>query len=67
MTALNYALQFIGVLPTLIETGQDIIGFINNTRDKIQDMLDNDRDPTTEEWKELDAKIEELRGQLSED
>lgn len=63
-TAIAYALQLLGSLPGLIQAGADVFGIITTGREKI-DLFDREnRDPTPEEWDELNQKIEALRAEL---
>lgn len=62
--ALMFAMQLLGQLPALIAGGHDVIGLVTDANDALKKMKAEKRDPTPEEWGALNAKIDELRGQL---
>lgn len=64
MTALAYALQLLTALPGLIAAGVEVTQTIERARDKIALFKIEGRDPTPEEWDELDAEVKRLRGEL---
>ncbi len=63
MTILSYALEVLNALPGLISAGVDVYDFINTTNDNIKKMQDENRDPTDQEWSDLNQLVEALRAQ----
>lgn len=66
MSALLFAMQVLNSLPSLIEAGVDVYDIINSTNENLKKMMDEDRDPTDEEWETLNELIESLRAQRSD-
>lgn len=64
MQALMYAIQVLQALPTLIAAGQSVVTLVEQTNARLRVMQDERRDPTPEEWAELNATIARLRGEL---
>lgn len=64
MSALAFVAQILGILPGLIQAGVEVTGFIQKYRDRIDEMATTGRDPTQQEWDELNAEIARLRGEL---
>lgn len=64
MPAISFALQAFTILPDLIKAGVDIYEFIDETKDKLKVMGEENRDPTDLEWDILNARIAALRMQL---
>ena len=58
------ALQLLQSLPSLIAAGAEVTTLIQEQSTKLQDMANTGRKPTDQEWDELNAKIDALRGQL---
>lgn len=58
------ALQLLQSLPSLLAAGAEIKTLIETTSAKLQDMASTGRKPTDQEWDELNAEIERLRGDL---
>ncbi len=63
-TALMMALQLLQSLPALIAAGAEVKGLIEDQTAKLKDMADTGRDPTPQEWDELNAQIDNLRASL---
>jgi len=63
-TALMMALQLLQSLPALIAAGAEVKGLIEDQTTKLKDMADTGRDPTQQEWDELNAQIDKLRASL---
>lgn len=63
-TALMMALQLLQSLPALIAAGAEVKGLIEDQTAKLKDMADTGRDPTPQEWDELNAQIDKLRTSL---
>lgn len=65
--AIAYALQLLAALPSLIEAGVNVRNMIEKGRERIAAMQAEGRDPTDEEWAELNAEIEALNRRLNSD
>ena len=65
--ALDFALKILQVLPGLIAAGKDVTQLITDTSQRVQEMRDQNRDPTPGEWDDLNAQIDSLRGRLHSD
>lgn len=63
-STLQFVLQLLTSLPSLIQSGSDVLSAILKARDSVQGMLDEGRAPTAQEWDELNAEINRLRGEL---
>lgn len=63
---LSYATQVLGVLPTLIQAGVDVVGFVRDASDKLSAMQAEGRDPTDAEWDTLNRAIADMRAKLHE-
>ena len=59
-----YVVQLLGVLPALAQAGRDIASLIANTTARLSSMQAENRDPTQNEWDELNLHIRTLRGEL---
>lgn len=59
-----YALQALEAIPTLIAAGQSVIGLIQHSTAALKLMQTENRDPTDQEWADLNATIDALRQQL---
>lgn len=64
--ALPFAIQLLSALPALIKAGMDVTALIQDSTAKIRVMEAEKRDPTPQEWSELNAKIKALRAELHE-
>lgn len=62
-----YALQALEAMPTLISAGQSVIGLVEHSSAAIKTMQAESRDPTQQEWDDLNATIDSLRKQLHAD
>jgi hypothetical protein len=62
--ALSFALQLLQVAPSLISAGQELAEMLEWGRGRVQEMADQNRDPTDEEWNELNSRTQELRRRL---
>lgn len=62
-----YLMQISMALPQLMAAGKDVWAFWKKHTDKVEVMVAEDRNPTSEEWSELNATIDELREQLHSD
>lgn len=63
-TAIAYALQLVTSLPSLIKAGADVLDLLDKGKQKLQAFATEKRDPTPEEWDELNASIAAKRQQL---
>lgn len=63
-TTMMMALQLLQSLPALIAAGAEVKGLIEDQTAKLKDMADTGRDPTQQEWDELNAQIDKLRAGL---
>ena len=61
MSALTFAMQMLGQLPSLIEAGIDVYDLVVKTNTSLKAMQDENRDPSDAEWEALNDAIEELR------
>ena len=61
---ITFALTLLESLPDLIRAGKDVLSLIEHGTAKIREMQDEKRDPTTEEWDELNARIKALHDEL---
>lgn len=59
-----YVLQLLAVLPQLISSGRDVIGLVQHATETARRMHDEKRDPTPQEWDELNARIGALQTEL---
>lgn len=58
------ALQLLQVIPDLVAAGVEVKGLVDEYSTKLNAMAAEKRDPTAEEWAELNATIQRLRSQL---
>lgn len=63
MSALAFAIQAFNVIPGLVAAGMDIYEFVSKASDDLKKMQDENRDPTDQEWADLNKVIEDLRAQ----
>ncbi len=63
MNALAFAIQALTSIPMLIGAGIDVVDMVNKTTDDLNRMQNENRDPTAEEWDDLNKTIEALRAQ----
>lgn len=63
-SALALAMELLSALPALIEAGRDIAGLVKEGNETLAKAQAEGRDPTKEEWDELNKKIAELRAEL---
>lgn len=62
--AIGYAIQLLTQLPVLIMAGQEVVGLITKGTKALEDMQATGRDPSDEEWKELNDSIAALGQRL---
>lgn len=67
MPAIAFASQILSMLPTFIQAGMSVVEFSTWGAEKVKAMADEGRDPTPEEWDELNARTAELRRRLHSD
>jgi hypothetical protein len=63
-TTVGYALQLLSALPSLIQAGVEITSTVTSATQKLAELNAQGRDPTPEEWAELNGRIAKLRGEL---
>lgn len=64
MPAIGFAIQLLTALPSLVKAGMDITALVQDSTAKLNQMQAEKRDPTPEEWDDLNAKIKALREEL---
>lgn len=64
MGGLAFAVNLLTALPALIQAGVDVTNLVNDSADKLKSMQDEKRDPSPQEWADLNAQIAALRGEL---
>lgn len=63
-TTINLALNLLTALPGLIEAGVNVVSLAQQGAAKVKQLRNENRNPTPQEWDELDAMIKGLQGQL---
>jgi hypothetical protein len=63
-TVLRFAAEALAALPGLIQAGMDAYTFAKESSDKVAAMVAEQRDPTPEEWDQLNAVTASLRAEL---
>ena len=66
-TALTFALTLLDLVPLNARGVSGAFTAVQEGRQQLQKMIDEERDPTQEEWEALNSKIESLREQLHTD
>lgn len=61
--AFSFAVQVLSQLPALIAAGIDVVDLIKSTNSSLQKMKDENREPTDQEWDDLNSMIESMRNQ----
>lgn len=51
----QYAIQLLGLMPSLIAAGQSVMALVNQGTTSLQNMIAENREPTEAEWGALDA------------
>ena len=64
MDGLSFAIQMLEALPRLVAAGVDIKALVEQTSAKLAAMRAEKRDPTPQEWEQLNAQIDLLRARL---
>lgn len=59
-----YIVQYTGLIPQLLAAGKDIVAFWKEHSDKVDEMIEQNRKPTPDEWAVINAKVDELRAEL---
>lgn len=67
ITVLQYGHKLMEILPHAVKGVQSAIELWNSGSAAISVMLEEDRDPTDEEWRQLNATIEQYRTDLHTD
>ena len=63
-TALAFGIELLTQIPALIAAGKDVISLVNSGKAKMQEFEREKRDPTSQEWLQLNAEIDDLRLRL---
>jgi len=64
MPAFIYATQLLGMLPSLLAAGKNVVDLVEHGNAALKAMTDEKRDPTPAEWDALNTKIRELQAEL---
>lgn len=64
MNALLFATQLLQSLPGLIAAGVEVVDLIQKGNAKLKELQAEGRDPTPEEWDDLNDSIDEKRRRL---
>lgn len=67
MGGLAFALQILDLVPLAIKGVSGAAEALSWGRDQIEKMVQEKRDPSEEEWAELNKRTEELREELQTD
>lgn len=59
-----YIAQFVGLLPQMIAAGRDIRAFWKEHRSKVDEMIEQERKPTPEEWAALTKIRDEQHAEI---
>lgn len=51
----QYAIQLLGLMPSLIAAGQSVMTLVNQGTSALQNMIAENREPSDAEWAALDA------------
>lgn len=65
-TALSYAMMLLDLLPKLVDAGISITSIAAKGRAAMQSMVDEDRNPTEEEWAEVTKLRDELHQKVQD-
>lgn len=60
----GFADKLLGLVPTVIKAGGDVVSVIENGRASLASMKAENRGPTDAEWSNLDATIDGYMSQL---
>lgn len=63
----DFANNAFGNITTLLELGQDVMGLIQMTRERLEAMANQNRGPSDEERAAQNAMIRDLQNQLNTD
>lgn len=65
----NFVQSLTAQLPDLVTAGTDVVAFINDQLDRVRQMIAEDRDPTQDEWDQLNgivaSELEKLNAQAA--
>lgn len=64
MGAIAFALQALEAIPTLLAAGQSVVGLVQHSSAALKLMQTENREPSSQEWADLNATIASLRDQL---
>lgn len=59
-----YALQILGALPQLLQAGRDVNSLVQTGTAALKVMQDEGREPSAQDWQELNDKIAALQAEL---
>lgn len=62
--AIGYAIQLLGLMPSLIQAGQSLMPLIKQGQNALGDMQAEGRGPTDEEWDVLNKARDAVHAQL---
>jgi len=65
-TAIDYTLEVLTLLPALVQTGIAVESILETTAGVLRAAQTEGRDPTTQEWDDLNAVVQGLRTALDE-
>lgn len=63
-SALEFAVRALTIISAAADVGMEIADLIRLLRFRVETMQKEKRDPTADEWRELNDKIAELRARL---
>ena len=63
---LLYAMQILNILPAMLQAGQDVLTLVNQGKERLQAMQNENRDPSDADWAELNDQIYALQIKLHE-
>ena len=65
--ALSFAITLLELMPLVAKGVQGAIDVVESGKALVQTMVEEDRDPTSEEWDTLNDQIRKLREELHTD
>lgn len=64
VTVVSYLITALELGPKLVALGLDLAGFVGGAVAKAKVMRDENRDPTPEEWDELNARVQDVHQRI---
>lgn len=64
MDAITLATMVLEILPKLVQASTEVYTLIHNTNSLLKTMQSEGRDPTAEEWDDINKQIHDLSNQL---